>query len=145
MKITSPDFEEGEMMPRETSCEGRDVSPELHISGVPEGARSLALICDDPDAPGGTFVHWLVWNIPTDTKTIERGKEPDGVQGMNGFSGRGYRGPCPPSGTHRYFFRIFALKDKLDLKEGLRKQALKEAMDPHIIAKAELMGKYRRG
>ena len=81
MKITSPDFEEGEMMPREMTCEGRDVSPELHITGVPEGAKSLALICDDPDAPGGTFVHWLVWNIPPDTKKIERGKEPDGVQG----------------------------------------------------------------
>ncbi len=145
MKITSPDFEEGEMMPRETTCEGRDVSPELHITGVPEGTKSLALICDDPDAPSGAFVHWLVWNIPPDTKKIERGKEPEGVQGVNGFGGRGYRGPCPPSGTHRYFFRLFALKDKLDLREGSRKQALKEAMDPHIIAKAELMGKYRRG
>ncbi|MEW6144295.1 MAG: YbhB/YbcL family Raf kinase inhibitor-like protein [Thermodesulfobacteriota bacterium] len=145
MKITSPDFEEGGMMPRETTCEGRDESPELHISGVPEGTKSLALICDDPDAPGGTFVHWLVWNIPPDTKKIERGKEPKGILGVNGFGGRGYRGPSPPSGTHRYFFRLFALSEALSLREGSKKQALKEAMDPYIIAKAELMGKYRRG
>lgn len=145
MKITSPDFEEGGMIPGEMTCDGKDASPELHITGVPEGAKSLALICDDPDAPGGTFVHWLVWNIPPGTAKIERGKEPDGVLGMNGFGGRGYRGPCPPSGTHRYYFRLFALSQKLDLKEGSRKQALKESMDPYIIARAELMGKYRRG
>lgn len=145
MKLTSPDFEDGEMMPVETTCEGRDVSPELHISGVPEGAKSLALVCDDPDAPSGTFVHWLVWNIPADTKKIGRGKEPGGVQGVNGFGGSGYRGPCPPSGTHRYFFRLFALREELPLREGSKKGALMEAMDAHIMAKAELMGKYRRG
>lgn len=145
MKITSPDFEEGGMIPREMTCDGKDVSPELHIMEVPEGTKSLALIVDDPDAPRGTFAHLIAWNIPPDTGSIGRGKEPPGPQGSNDFGGRGYRGPCPPSGEHRYFFKIYALDSELVLKEGSKKQALLEAMDPHVIAKAELMGKYRRG
>jgi hypothetical protein len=144
MKLTSPDFENEGMIPSDLTCDGRDVSPELLITGVPEGTKSLALIMDDPDAPRGTFVHWVVWNIPDDTKRIERGKEPKGNQGTTGFGGRGYGGPCPPSGTHRYFFKLYALDDELHLKEGARKEALEEAMDAHIIEKTELMGKYRR-
>ena len=144
MKLTSTDFEHEGMIPSEITCDGRDISPELSINDVPEGAKSLALIMDDPDAPGGTFVHWVVWNIPPETGSIERGTEPEGVQGRTGFGGRGYGGPCPPSGTHRYFFKLYALDDELDLREGASKRELEEEMEAHIIAKAELMGKYSR-
>ena len=144
MKLTSPDFEDGGMIPREMTCDGEDVSPELLITGVPEGTKSLALIMDDPDTPRGTFIHWLAWNIPADTKSIVRGKEPQGAQGTIGFGGKGYRGPCPPSGTHRYYFKLYALDNEIQLKEGARRELLEEAMQGHIIEKAELMGKYKR-
>ena len=145
MKLTSPDFEEGGMIPRGMTCDGGDVSPELNITGVPEGAKSLALIMDDPDAPRGTFVHWLVWNMPSGTDRMERGKEPPGAQGANDFGGKGYRGPCPPSGTHRYFFKLYALDEEPGLKEGSRKEAFEGAIEGHVIEKAELMGRYKRG
>lgn len=144
MKLTSPDFEGGGMIPSEMTCDGRDISPELSIEDVPEEAKSLAIIMDDPDAPSGTFVHWVVWNIPPDTIKIGRGSEPDGIQGRTGFGGRGYGGPCPPSGTHRYFFKAYALDDEISLREGSSKGELEEAMETHIIASAELMGKYSR-
>ncbi len=144
MKLMSEDFENGGMIPSEMTCDGRDISPELSISGIPKGAKSLALIMDDPDAPSGTFVHWVVWNIPPSIERVERGMEPEGVQGRTGFGGRGYRGPCPPSGTHRYFFKVYALDDEIILREGSSKGELEEAMEEHIIAKAELMGKYSR-
>jgi len=144
MKLTSPDFENEGMIPSDLTCDDKDLSPELQITGVPDGTKSLVLVMDDPDAPRRTFVHWLAWNIPADTKRIERGKEPQGAQGTNGFGCKGYRGPCPPSGTHRYFFRLYALDEELGLKEGSKKEALEAAMDAHIIEKAELMGKYRR-
>lgn len=145
MKLTSPDFEEGGMIPRGMTCDGGNVSPELNITGVPEGAKSLALIIDDPDAPRGTFVHWLVWNMPPGTGRMERGKEPPGAQGTCDFGGKGYRGPCPPSGTHRYFFKLYALDEELGLKEGSRKEAFEEAIEGHVIEKTELMGRYKRG
>lgn len=144
MELTSTDFDNGGMIPSEMTCDGRDISPELLIGGVPGDAKSLALIMDDPDAPSGSFVHWVVWNIPTGTVRIERGSEPEGIQGRTGFGGRGYGGPCPPSGTHRYYFRLYALDDELALREGSSKGELEEAMESHIIAKAELMGKYKR-
>jgi Raf kinase inhibitor-like YbhB/YbcL family protein len=145
MKLTSPDFENGGMIPREMTCDGKDLSPELLIDGVPERAKSLALIMDDPDAPSGTFVHWVVWNIPPGTNRIEHGKEPEGRQGTTGFGGRGYGGPCPPSGTHRYNFKLYALDCEIELRDGSRKGVLEGAMEKHIIEKAELMGKYKRG
>jgi len=144
MKLTSPDFEEGGMLPREMTYDGGDVSPELNITEVPEGTKSLALIMDDLDTLRGTFVHWLVWNIPSATGRIERGKEPVGTFGVIGFGGKGYRGPCPPSGTHRYYFKFYALDEELELKEGSVKEAFEEAMEGHIIEKAELMGRYKR-
>ncbi|MFI5324227.1 MAG: YbhB/YbcL family Raf kinase inhibitor-like protein [Thermodesulfobacteriota bacterium] len=144
MRLTSLDFEDGGVIPREMTCDGKDVSPELMIEGVPEGTKSLALIMDDLDTPRGTFVHWLAWNIPADTTRIEHGKEPKGTQGTIGFGGKGYRGPCPPSGTHRYFFKLYALDKEIELKEGSRKVSLEEAMEGHILEKAELMGTYQR-
>ena len=145
MKLTSADFDNEGMIPEEFTCDGRNISPDLSVTDVPEGAKSLALIMDDPDAPGGTFVHWVVWNIPPRTSSIERGKEPEGSQGRTSFGRKGYGGPCPPSGTHRYYFKLYALDEELDLKEGSSKKELESAMEGHIIESAMLMGKYRRG
>lgn len=144
MKLTSPDFENGGMMPGELTCDGANISPELLITEVPEGTKSLALIMDDPDAPGRTFVHWVAWNIPSRTNRIERGVEPEGRQGRSSFGREGYGGPCPPSGTHRYYFKLYALDSELRLKEGSSKKELEQEMEGHIIGKAELLGKYSR-
>ena len=144
MKLTSPEFEHNSAMPSEYTCDGANIIPELNIEEIPENAKSLALIMDDPDAPAGTWVHWVVWNIPLDTKTIQKGTEPQGVQGTTSFGKPGYGGPCPPSGTHRYFFKLYALDTTLDLKEGSTKEDLEAVMDGHIIEKTELMGTYKR-
>src|SRR3990167_8865415 len=117
MKLTSPDFEEGGTIPREMTFDGGDVSPELNITGVPEGTKSLALIMDDPDAPRGTFVHWVVWNIDPATTLIPRGAAHVGEEGMTDFREQMYGGPCPPSGTHRYYFKLYALDTRLELGE----------------------------
>jgi len=122
-----------------------DVSPPLSIGGVPEGAATLALVMDDPDAPGGTFDHWLVWNIPATTSGVPEGAEPQGLQGRTDFGRLGYGGPCPPSGTHRYFFKLYALDRELDLPKGSRKPELEAAMAGHVLARAQLQGNYRRG
>ncbi len=132
------------MIPKKYTCDGDDVSPELVFSDIPDGTESLALVMDDPDAPMGTFDHWVVWNIPSDTEKIEEGEEPSGVQGKTGFGKKGYGGPCPPSGVHRYFFKLYALEDTLDLREGSSKKDLEQAMDDLIIEKAVLVGKYSR-
>ena len=144
MKLTSPDFKHNEAMPSEFTCDDADVSPGLKIQEVPENAQSLAMIMDDPDAPRGTFVHWVVWNIPPNTKTILKGSEPEGAQGLTGFRRKGYGGPCPPSGTHRYFFKLYALDTKLSLPEGSSNSDLEHAMQGHIIDKAELIGTYEK-
>ena len=144
MKLTSPAFKHNGAMPSEYTCDGEDISPELNIENAPENAKSLALIMDDPDAPAGTWVHWVVWNIPPGTKVISKGTEPKGVQGTTSFGRKGYGGPCPPSGTHRYFFKLYALDTTLGLKEGSSKQDLEKAMQGHIIEKTELMGTYKR-
>src|SRR5881275_684476 len=116
MKITSSAFREGESIPSKFTCDGGDTSPPLQIGDVPSGAKTLALIADDPDAPGGLFTHWLVWNIPPQTSSIAEGSAPKGVQGANDFGKSGYRGPCPPPGRHRYSFKIFALDRELELR-----------------------------
>ena len=116
MKLTSPAFEHNKEIPPKYTCDGADTSPELNIEDIPENAKSLALIMDDPDAPAGTGVHWVVWNIPRDTKMIAKGAEPQGIQGTTSFGKPGYGGPCPPSGTHRYFFQLHALTTTLELK-----------------------------
>jgi Raf kinase inhibitor-like YbhB/YbcL family protein len=144
MELTSPAFEHEGMIPAVHACDGKNVSPELNLSDVPDGTGSLALVMDDPDAPGGTFDHWVVWNIAPDTRSIPRGKEPRGIQGRTGFGRLGYGGPCPPGGTHRYFFRLYALDCELDLRKGARKNELEAAMEGHILDRAELMGRYRR-
>ena len=144
MKITSPAFEHGEEIPSEYSCDSSDISPELNIEGVPENTKSFALINDDPDAPGGTWDHWSVFNIPTHVTKIERGREPDAVAGKNSWGRTGYGGPCPPSGTHRYFFKLYALDTYLDLEEGSTKEDIEASMAGHIIDSAELMGTYKR-
>jgi Raf kinase inhibitor-like YbhB/YbcL family protein len=143
MKIKSPEFENNGSIPSRFTCEGKDISPELIIEGMPQAAKSLALIMDDPDAPMGTWVHWVVFNIPV-VDCIKEDSAP-GTQGMNTAKKMDYHGPCPPSGTHRYFFKIYALDCELDLQEGASKGALEKAMQGHILDKAELIGLYKRG
>ncbi len=142
MKITSPDFRNNEMIPKKFTCDGEDASPVLVIEGIPAQAKSLALIVDDPDAPKGTWVHWVVYDMPPAGR-IEQNGVP-GKQGTNDFGKRKYGGPCPPSGTHRYFFKLFALDAMLGLKEGLSKKELEHSLQGHILEKAELVGLYKR-
>jgi len=144
MKLTSSAFENNQDMPSEFTCDGDSISPPLTISEVPENAKTLALISDDPDAPAGTWVHWVVWNIPPDTKEITKGTEPQGIQGKTDFGRTGYGAPCPPSGTHRYFFKLYALDTELSLPEGSTKEDLEKAMEGHVLAQAQLMGTYQR-
>jgi Raf kinase inhibitor-like YbhB/YbcL family protein len=144
MKITSSAFQEGGNIPSKFTCDGSDTSPPLQITGVPSEAKSLVLIADDPDAPSGLFTHWLVWNIPPQTSSIGEGGAPKGVQGANDFGKSGYRGPCPPPGTHRYSFKIFALDRELELRAGAKRSEVDAAMKGHIIAQGELVGRYAR-
>lgn len=145
MKITSPAFSDGEMIPKQFTADGANVSPELDISGVPEGTKSLVLIVDDPDAPRGTWNHWLVWNISPTTRIIPEDSAPEGtVSGRNDFGETGYLGPSPPSGVHRYYFRLFALDTVPDLPANATRRALDLAMQGHIVAQATLMGRYTR-
>lgn len=144
MKITSSAFQEGGNIPSRFTCDGSDTSPPLQITGIPSEAKSLVLIADDPDAPSGLFTHWLVWNIPPQTNSIAEGSAPKGVQGTNDFGKSGYRGPCPPPGTHRYSFKIFALDRELDLHAGAKRSQLDAAMKGHAIAQGEFVGRYAR-
>ena len=146
MKITSSAFQEGGDIPSKFSREGGNVNPPLHIEGTPENAKSLVLIVDDPDAPVGLFTHWLVWNIDPKTTEIPEKSLPKGaVQGTNDYPNLGYGGPQPPSGTHRYYFKIFALDQTLDLPSGAKRQELDKAMNGHIIAQGQSMGRYTHG
>ena len=149
-KLTSPAFEEEGMIPKKYTCDAEDISPPLTWESVPEGTKSLAIICDDPDAPVGTWVHWVLFNLPPDTKklieevstteTLENGAK----QGTNDFGNIGYGGPCPPGGTHRYFFKLYAMDIMLNLEAGIKKTDLLNAMEGHIIFETQLMGKYTR-
>lgn len=144
-RIESPAFRQNGQIPQKYTCDGEDVNPPLRITNVPPSAKSLALIVDDPDAPGRTWVHWVVWNIPASTSEIGEDSVPDGsAQGMNDFRKNPYGGPCPPSGTHRYFFKLYALDTTLDLGSRSTKPDLEGAMRGHIVGQAELMGLYRR-
>lgn len=142
LHISSPVFNAGGMIPSKYTCDGFDISPPIDIKGTPEEATCLALIMEDPDAPVGTWAHWLVWNIPV-THHI-RENEVHGVEGVNDFSQHHYGGPCPPSGTHRYFIKIYALDTLLDLPRSTKKVQLEKAMSEHIIGFGELMGLYQR-
>jgi Raf kinase inhibitor-like YbhB/YbcL family protein len=144
MKLTSPAFEHNGMIPAEYTCDGSDASPELRIADIPENAQSLVLINDDPDAPVGTWDHWIVFNMPPDTGVIGKGQGPSGTGGKNSWGRTGYGGPCPPSGTHRYFFKLYALDSELDLAEGASKKEIERAMEGHVITEAELIGLYKR-
>ena len=140
---TSPSFQAGGDIPTKFTCNGTNVSPELQISSVPNEAKSVVLIVDDPDAPRGLFTHWIVWNIdPKTTRVAENSAPTAGVQGTNDFGKRNYGGPCPPSGMHRYFFKIFALDTKLELKPGARRVEIDAAMRGHVLAQGELMARY---
>jgi len=148
--ITSTAFEAGGMIPKKYTGDGEDVSPPLNLAGIPEQAKSLALICDDPDAPAGDWVHWVLYNIPAGVREIPEDIGPDkrvagmGIQGRNDFGKIGYGGPYPPSGTHRYFFKVYALDTILNPEPSLSKALLLKAMEGHILAKGDLMGTYRR-
>jgi Raf kinase inhibitor-like YbhB/YbcL family protein len=144
MKITSSAFQEGGNIPPKFTCDGGDSSPPLRIAEIPSGAKTLALVVDDPDAPSGLFTHWIVWNISPQTKAIAEGSPPQGVQGTNDFGKSSYGGPCPPSGTHRYYFKIFALDRELSLASGTKRNQLDAAMKGHVVAQAELMGRYAK-
>jgi Raf kinase inhibitor-like YbhB/YbcL family protein len=146
LTVTSTAFKEGGMIPGKYTCDDRDLSPQIAWSGVPAGAKSIALICDDPDAPAGTWVHWVVFNIPATAKELAEGASmPAGAkQGINDFRKLPYGGPCPPGGTHRYFFKVYALDSALTLKEGATKGELLRAMEGHVLAQGQLMGKYKR-
>ena len=150
MEIKSTAFKEGEIIPRRYTCDNIDISPPLKWSQVPAGTKTFAIICDDPDAPMGTWVHWVLFNLPENVLEL-----PENVlklevlkngarQGKNDFGKIGYGGPCPPSGTHRYYFKIYALDKKLDSKPGITKKELLKAMEGHMLAEGQLMGRYKR-
>jgi Raf kinase inhibitor-like YbhB/YbcL family protein len=145
MKISSPDFSDGAAIPARFTCDGADINPALAIEGVPAPAQSLVLIMDDPDAPRGTWNHWLVWNIPPSVGKIAAHSVPAGaVEGRSDFGTAKYGGPCPPSGTHRYYFRLFAIDVNLAIPAGADRKALDKAMSGHVLANGELMGRYSR-
>jgi Raf kinase inhibitor-like YbhB/YbcL family protein len=150
IKITSSAFEEGGMIPAKYTCDGADVSPPLQWDAVPEGTKSIALICDDPDAPMGTWVHWVLFNLPSDAKELAENIPADKIlpngarQGVSDFGRIGYGGPCPPGGTHRYFFKIYALDAEIGLEAGANKRQLLKAMEGHMLEQGQLVGKYKR-
>ncbi|HLD28941.1 MAG TPA: YbhB/YbcL family Raf kinase inhibitor-like protein [bacterium] len=144
-RLFSPAFANEGSIPVRYTGDGEDVSPPLEISGIPAGTASLVLIVDDPDAPGGSWEHLILFNIPPGTEKIGEGEIPEGaVRGKNSFGILEYGGPAPPSGTHRYFFKLYALYKKLSLQEGSFKGEIEKAMAGHILAQASLMGKYKR-
>jgi len=150
IELNSSVFSQDGMIPSKYTCDGQNISPQLSWEAVPENTQSIALIADDPDAPSGTFVHWVLFNLPEETREIsenvprEKTLHDGASQGINGFGKIGYGGPCPPSGTHRYYFKIYALDKKLELDPGANKTMLLDAMQGHILGKGQLMGKYKR-
>jgi len=150
IKIKSPAFVPGGKIPGKYTCDGMDISPPLGWTSGPGGTKTFALICDDPDAPMGTWVHWVLFNLPADIIELrenvlpERELESGAKQGMNDFRKIGYGGPCPPGGTHRYYFKLYALDTEINLEAGATKSELLKAMEDHILAEGQLMGKYER-
>ena len=145
MKITSPVFSQNSPISSKYTCDGENISPPLQFSDVPDEAKSLVLICDDPDAPGRVFVHWTLWNIDPKTNEIGEGKVPSGAtQGVTDFGQVGWGGPCPPSGTHRYFFKLYALDTTFEIPYQAKKEDIEKAMKGHVLAQAELVGKYTK-
>ena len=146
LHITSLAFQDNGTIPRQYTCDGEDISPPLVIENVPQETQSIALISDDPDASMGMWVHWVVWNIDPSTKEIAENAVPQGaVEGMNDFKKHAYGGPSPPSGTHRYFFKVYALDTMLDISPNSQKSDLEKAMKGHILAEGQIIGLYKRG
>ncbi len=150
LQLTSPAFQHAEMIPDRYTCRGQDVSPAVKWSGAPALTMSFALIFDDPDAPMGTWVHWVVYNLPAEQDSLPEGVPVEqqlpggGLQGTNSWGRLGYGGPCPPSGTHRYFFRLYALDTRLELAPGATKSQVVKAMEGHVLEQSELMGRYQK-
>ena len=158
MKISSPAFEANQTIPSKYTCDGENINPPLQIADVPANTKSLVLISDDPDAPMGTWAHWIVWNITPHTKEIQENTIPKlapwdpaspatpipAIEGVTSFGKFGYGGPCPPSGTHRYFFKLYALDSILDLPTSAKAADIEKAMKGHILDKTELIGLYKR-
>lgn len=150
LKITSTAFDDGGVIPKTHTCDGPDFSPPLAWNGITTRTQTLALICEDPDAPRGTWVHWVVYNIPATVTNLSEGLPPDrqlsmgATQGRNDFGKIGYGGPCPPKGTHRYIFKLYALDAKLEVRPGATKLDLQKAMEGHVIGQGQLVGKYTR-
>ena len=145
LKISSPAFAHNGSIPPKYTCDGADISPPLLFGDVPSVAQSLALIVDDPDAPVGTWVHWVVWNVAPAARETGEGKVPaQGVEGRNDWGRNGYGGPCPPSGVHRYFFKLYALDTSLNLPRTATKHELEKAMEGHILSRGQLTGLYKR-
>ena len=145
MIISIPSFSKDNEIPSQFTCDGSDINPEIIIQDVPKSAKSLVLIMDDPDATRGTFVHWIMWNISPDTRKIESNSAPQSaIQGLNGAKKFGYIGPCPPSGTHRYFFKLYALNKRLELDLNTDAAGLIKAMEGNILSQAQTIGLYKR-
>ncbi|NIP39126.1 MAG: YbhB/YbcL family Raf kinase inhibitor-like protein [Candidatus Dadabacteria bacterium] len=150
IKLTSPAFEEGGMIPGRYTCDGDDISPQLNWGNIPDNIESIAIIMDDPDAPRGTWVHWVIYNINPNAdelpENIDANKTVQGgaIQGKNSWGTVGYGGPCPPGGVHRYFFKIYALDTKTFAHPGATKEQLLESMSGHILDEGQLMGRYKR-
>lgn len=149
MQMTSNAFADGENIPARFTCDGDDISPQLAWSGLPGGSQTLVLICDDPDAPGGTWDHWVMFNIPASIAGLPEGVRSQEisesvVEGTNSWGRTGYGGPCPPSGTHRYYFKLYALDSALTLDSTAAKKDVGRAMEGHILEQAQLMGRYSR-
>jgi Raf kinase inhibitor-like YbhB/YbcL family protein len=150
MDITSSAFNEGAMIPGKYTCDGIDISPPLKWSDEPGGTKTFAVICDDPDAPMGTWVHWVLFNLPADIHELSEDIPPTEIlqnrarQGKNDFGKIGYGGPCPPGGAHRYYFKVYALSEELNIESGITKSALLKAMEGKILAEGQLMGRYGR-
>ena len=143
LTIKSPAFQHNSSIPKKYTCDSEGINPPLTIDGTPKEAKSLALVVDDPDAPSGTFDHWVVWNIPASTNKIAEHSVP-GVEGLNSARQKGFMGPCPPSGTHRYFFKVYALDRELSLGAKSTRRDLEKTIQGHILAKGELIGLYHR-
>ena len=149
-ELSSSAFDPGQPIPTTYTCDDEDISPPLEWIDPPQDTSSFALIVDDPDAPGGTWVHWVLYNLPAEIRNLSQGIPPDptlangGANGENSWKRLGYGGPCPPSGTHRYFFKLYALDNTLDLGDGADKDRLVQAMEGHVLAQADLMGTYTR-
>ncbi len=145
LQVRSKAFADGTVIPERYTCDGENVSPPLEWSGTPRGARSIAVICDDPDAPAGLFTHWILYDVPANVRTLAEGSPDGGKEGVNDFGELGYGGPCPPpNGPHRYFFHVYALAVDSIGPSRLSRQAVMTGMHGHILAEGQLMGRYRR-